>query len=324
MNFRLRWICFLLIGILACNTSVEPRHIIASDNNPGIEPPFLLITGTVQDGGSPHIGCDKDCCRQLFHHPDTSRMVTSLSLIDQKNHLFWMFEASPDFSKQCRISAEATGEIKNGLPSAIFLTHAHIGHYTGLMYLGKEAKGADNIPVYAMPRMTEFLKTNGPWSQLVAQNNITLMALNKDSTIQLTKEISVTPFLVPHRDEFSETVGFIISGANKKVLFIPDINKWKVWNRNIMEVVNSVDIALIDGTFYNEDELPARNMSEIPHPFITETMELFESTDSATRSKIHFIHLNHSNPLLIKQSSESNSVKNAGFKVACFGDKIQL
>ena len=36
--------------------------------------------------------------------------------------------------------------------------------------------------------------------------------------------IKVNPFLVPHRDEFSETVGYQIEGPNKTALFIPGIN----------------------------------------------------------------------------------------------------
>eukprot|EP00957_Ditylum_brightwellii_P156501 11911053-Ditylum_brightwellii.AAC.1 len=66
-------------------------------------------------------------------------------------------------------------------PDGIFLTHAHIGHYTGLMYLGREALGAVDVPVYAMPRMRSFLKNNGPWSQLVSLGNINIQNLEEKS-----------------------------------------------------------------------------------------------------------------------------------------------
>ena len=122
-------------------------------------------------------------------------------------------------------------------PDGIFLTHAHIGHYTGLMYLGKEAMNSSNVPVYAMPRMKTFLEENGPWSQLAKAQNIALQEMQADSSISLTANLTVTPILVPHRDEFSETVGYIISGPAKKALFIPDIDKWEKWDLDIIQMI---------------------------------------------------------------------------------------
>ena len=42
-----------------------------------------------------------------------------------------------------------------------------MGHYSGLMHLGREAANTSKVPVYAMPRMLEFLAKNGPWNQLL-------------------------------------------------------------------------------------------------------------------------------------------------------------
>jgi pyrroloquinoline quinone biosynthesis protein B len=209
-----------------------------------------------------------------------------------------------------------TQHLDNGrVIDGIFLTHAHIGHYTGLMQFGKEALGSNNIPVYAMPRMTSFLKNNGPWSQLVALNNIKLMPLYNDSTIILNKHLKVTPFLVPHRDEFSETVGFKIIGDHKSALFIPDINKWRDWERNIIEEVKNVDYAFLDASFFRDGELE-RDMSKIPHPFTTETTTLFENESLETKNKIYFIHLNHTNPAIKDTHPLKDSIQALGFHFA--------
>jgi pyrroloquinoline quinone biosynthesis protein B len=241
-------------------------------------------------------------------------------LFDPATNQKWIFDATPDLTEQIHDA----DKFQKGNLSGIFLTHAHIGHYTGLMYLGREALNAKEIPVYAMPRMYDYLKTNGPWSQLVSLNNIKLQKLKAGYSIKLTDKIVVTPILVPHRDEFSETVGYSINTENKAVLFIPDIDKWQKWDRDIKQLVKQYDHLFLDGTFYKEDELPGRNMSEVPHPFIQESVDLFSGLSLTAKQKIWFIHFNHTNPLIDKSSEQYKEVKSKGFNVAAEDLKISL
>jgi len=234
-------------------------------------------------------------------------------LVDPKSNQFWIFDATPDFKFQLQKVKEMLPESKL---SGIFLTHAHIGHYTGLMHLGREVMGANQVPVFAMPRMKSFLENNGPWSQLVNLNNIEIHTLNADSTIILNDKFQITPLQVPHRDEFSETVGFSISLDQKKALFIPDIDKWHLWDRSITEQIQSHDIAFLDGSFYQNGEISGRDMSNIPHPFITESMETFKALEVSEKLKINFIHFNHTNPVLQKESDAFQTVIKNGFQIA--------
>jgi len=210
------------------------------------------------------------------------------------------------------------------LPDGIFLTHAHMGHYTGLMQLGREVMGADRVPVWAMPRMDTFLRKNGPWGQLVHLQNMEIQALSNKTTVPLSETIQVQPIQVPHRDEYSETVGFLISGPNKSALFIPDIDKWERWDESIIDYAEKVDYLLLDGTFFSNGEIPNRDMSEIPHPFIEESMDLFVARlPKEDRAKIIFTHFNHTNPMLWN-SETRNQVESMGFGVARMGQIIEL
>lgn len=276
----------------------------------------LVILGTIQDAGSPQIGCKKDCCKKLFLQPDKDRMVVSLGLIDAANNKKYIFEATPGFTQQAKLLKNYAAFNTKETPDGIFITHAHIGHYTGLMYLGKEAMNTDSIPVYAMPQLKNFLEQNGPWSQLVKNKNIALQELNDQTEIRLTNNLKVIPFTVPHRDEFSETVGYTIIGSNKKALFIPDIDKWQKWNTNIIDAIATVDYAFIDGTFYDAAEINNRDISTIPHPFIIESMALFKDLPAAEKKKIYFIHFNHTNPVINKKSKQYRQVVQNGFNVA--------
>lgn len=309
------WGAFLSGGSL----QREPWSCSFSSDS-GVE---LLVLGTVQDGGSPHIGCSRACCAPLYLHPDPARKVVALGLIDKVAGRTFLIEAGPDFPEQLRLLQERAAQDAQ-VPSGIFLTHAHIGHYSGLMYLGREALGADSVPVYAMPGMLGFLKENGPWSQLVSQGNISLRPLEDSRPTRLTPRLEVVPFRVPHRDEFSETVGFEIRGPGKTVLFIPDIDKWERWETDIAARIRQVDLALVDASFYDATELGYRDMSEIPHPFVVESLSRFDSLPEAERRKIRFIHLNHTNPLLDPSSEQSRSVQNKGYGVARFGESFRL
>lgn len=284
----------------------------------------IVVLGTVQDAGSPHIACKKDCCKELFLNPDKNRKVVSLGLVDPESKKTYLFEATPDLPEQMKMLKKYASFGDTETPDGIFLTHAHIGHYAGLMYLGKEAMNADNVPVYAMPRMKIFLKQNGPWSQLVSNHNISIQELANQVEIKLTSNISIVPFTVPHRDEYSETVGYTIIGPSKRVLFIPDIDKWEKWETDIIEEIGKVDYAFIDATFYNGQEINNRDISEVPHPAIVESMELLKDLPANEKSKVHFIHFNHTNPALNPKSPQSSQIIKSGFIIARINDVIKL
>ena len=129
---------------------------------------------------------------------------------------------------------------------------------------------------------------------------------------------------MPHRDEYSETVGFRIMGQEQSLIYIPDIDKWEKWEQNIYKLVMNIDFALIDGTFYSQDELPHRNMDEIPHPFIIESMKTLTNLSTTHRNKIHFIHLNHSNPAIKKNSTAENHIRSKRFNIARERDRFKL
>jgi pyrroloquinoline quinone biosynthesis protein B len=283
---------------------------------------YITVLGIAQDAGYPQIDCDKMCC-MAYHNGEESKKLTScLGLVDLEARQKWLFDATPDIKEQIQILKDQHLDNQK-VTDGVFLTHAHIGHYTGLMNFGKEALGGNQIPVYAMPRMKNYLETNGPWSQLVDLNNIEIKPLKNDSILSLNSRLKVTPMLVPHRDEYSETVGYKIEGKNKTVLFIPDIDKWRQWERNIIEEVKKVDYAFIDASFFSDGELK-RDMSKIPHPFVTETTALFENESSETKNKIYFIHLNHTNPALKIKSHLKDSIQNLGFNFAKLGDNFEL
>ena len=242
------------------------------------------MLGIAQDAGIPHLNCQQALCTSIRAGKRRAEKVSSLGLVDRLSGRAYLFDATPDFNAQ--VHALTGGRP----PDGIFLTHAHVGHYTGLMYLGRESIGARGVPVYATRRMLQFLGANGPWSQLTALGNIEPHPLEYDRALTLPDGIRITTFRVPHRDEFSDTVGFRIDGPRQSALFIPDIDRWEKWDRSIRELAGTVDLAFLDGTFASPGEVN-RNIEEIPHPMMPRTRELLKGT----RAKLWFIHINHTN-----------------------------
>ena len=281
--------------------------------------PYVVVLGIAQDGGLPHAGCLKSCCKNLWGTGNNEK-VASIGIVDPKTGQSWLIDATPDFASQLHILEN----IHKTKLSGIFLTHAHIGHYSGLLQLGREVMGAKDMPVYAMPRMKSFLYENSPWNQLLSLENIKIIDLKNSKEIKLSSQLYIEPFLVPHRDEFSETVGYRVVSNKKSLVYIPDIDKWSKWDQDIFQVVLHSDFALLDGTFYSSEEIPHRDMSEIPHPFIIETMDLLDNMNSKNRKKIYFIHFNHSNPAINYTSSVSNIIRSKRFNIATEGLKLNL
>ena len=286
--------------------------------------PYLIVLGIAQDGGTPQAGTKE---HPGWTDPAFRRFATSLALVDPVSKQRWIFDATPDFREQLhRLDVIAPHEGKPGL-AGILLTHAHMGHYTGLIHLGHESMGSKGVPVYAMPGMRKYLRDNGPWSQLVRYENIVLRPLEDSVAVRLNERLSITPFLVPHRQEYSEVVGFRIEGPNRSALFVPDIDSWEEWDEigaRIEEMIAQADIAYLDGTFFANGEIPGRDMSGFPHPFITDSMSRFAGLAPEEKAKVRFIHLNHTNPALWPDSEAYRTVIESGFRLAEEGERVEL
>lgn len=316
-------ICFAIVIFSACDINKGTETDLENKEEEKTVT-SIVILGTIQDAGSPHIACKKDCCKGLFKNPDKDRQVVSLGLFDADQGKKYLFDATPDISRQLKYLKTYGVQSEEEMPDGIFLTHAHIGHYAGLMYLGKEATDAKNVAVYAMPRMKTFLETNGPWDLLVSRSNIQIIPIENEQEVRLSDKLLVTPIQVPHRDEYSETVGYRIEGPNKSALFIPDIDKWNKWEKDILEEIKSVDYAFLDATFYSGEEINNRDITQIPHPFIIESINKFEPLSKMERNKVIFIHFNHTNPIIDPTSEASKTIVSKGFRIGKINDIFEL
>ncbi len=283
-----------------------------------------IVLGMIQDGGLPHVGCEKVCCRQArrggrFGYP------ACLAIHDRQEGKLVLLEATPAIEAQLDLLHRLTGTQARGRKpvDAVLITHAHIGHYLGLAHLGREVASTKRMPVFVTPRMAGFLRGNGPWSQLVKQGEIDLQEITPGEAFSPIPGIAVTAITVPHRDEYADTVGFKISGPNRTVLFLPDIDAWGPDDTLLDRLLEGVDIAYLDGSFYDKSELPDRLIATVPHPPVIETVERLAARARAEPGALRFIHLNHTNPLL-REAGLRLQIEKRGFRIARRGEREAL
>jgi pyrroloquinoline quinone biosynthesis protein B len=292
--------------------------------------PRVVVLGTVQDGGMPQTGCDCSNCSLARKDSKFARHVASLAIHVPKTGHVYLVDATPDLPAQIEeihtFRAHPEGKVDRAPVDGVLLTHAHIGHYLGLAHFGFESLNTKEIPVWTSPRMAEYLRTNGPWSQLVRLGNIVLREFQPGKPFELEEGITVTAFQVPHRDEYSDTMAFLIRGPRKTLLYVPDTDTWKTWTLPLPELLaaEKVDIALLDATFYSPDELPDRDVTKIKHPLITQSMDLLEPLVKAGKVRVYFTHMNHSNPALDAEGAARKAIEARGFRVLDEGDAFEL
>ncbi len=338
------FVAFSLLTVMSCHqppaSETEPPDPKPDVVAPRTVPsgPFLRVLGTAQDGGVPHASCNHEWCRRARTDPRLRRHVASLALVvpssgldaeDEARNSIYLVDVSPDIREQLPLLQDLqrapADRVERAPVNGAMLTHAHIGHYLGLAFFGFEAVHTEGLVVDCTPRMAGFLRDNGPWSQLVSLGNIVPRERPPGEVFALDG-VEVVPLAVPHRDELSDTVGYIFRGPTRTALYVPDTDAWAKWPVPLETILDreGITLAIVDATFYGLDELPGRDISQVPHPLITTSMDLLQARVDAGTLGVYFTHLNHSNPALDPESEARQTIERRGFHVLEDGQDLAL
>jgi pyrroloquinoline quinone biosynthesis protein B len=319
-----------LASALLAACAAPPARALGAFPRPADEALFgasdveVVVLGVAQDGGVPHFGCEQPCCegarldgRAL--HP------AALGVVDRRAGKLLLVEATPAIEAQVDLLHAAAGVAGRGRQpvDAVLTTHAHLGHYLGLAWFGREVAGSKEVPLHCSPRFGEFVRTNAPWKQLVALRQLDVRPFVVGEAFAPWPGLLVTPIAVPHRDEFSDTMAFVLQGPRRKLLFVPDVDAWEKAPGLLERLLDGVDVAYVDGTFYDGRELPDRPLDEIPHPLMTRTMDRLADVAKARPGTIRFVHLNHTNPAL-HDAALRRQIEARGFAIAAQGERVGL
>ena len=280
----------------------------------------VMVLGSAQDGGLPQFGAHTDLDEAARTGAIPRRFSSSLAVVGDDGRVL-LLDAGPDLKANEEVLAtnQAMGRRVDPTPiDGVVITHAHIGHYAGLLHFGQEAHAADAMPCWVTAKMAQFLESEAPWRFAVEQGHLELRAHVPPTSFNPWEDLSVSLIPVPHRHEASDTVAISVNGS---VLYLPDIDAWDDWPE-AEEVIGAHSTAFLDGTFWSGAELPHRDMEAIKHPLVPDTLERFAHLVPGRRLLV--THLNHTNPICDPASSEHAAVLEAGFEVAIEGLTIRL
>jgi len=280
------------------------------------------VLGRAQDGGVPHLGCERACCAQA-RRAGLREYPCSLGICDRRTGKLLLIEATPAVEPQIALLHTLSEQHGRGRRpvDALLITHAHIGHYAGLMEFGEEVAATEHLPLFVTPKMASFLREHAPWSQTIEYGQVSVNEVTPGETCEPLEGLCVEFVPVPHRDELSDTMAFKVRGPAATLLWAPDVDRWDKHPGLMDRLLEGVDVALVDGTFLDEQELQGRDPARVPHPLMQDTMHDF--ADAARPGAIRFIHMNHTNAAL-RDASVIADIEARGFAVATQGMHAEL
>ncbi len=279
----------------------------------------VTILGIAQDAGIPQAGCSCERCLNAHDNPELKRYPVSIGIqgVDGSKHLI---EVTKNLSEQLRTWSKNKIEGNIFIPDSVTITHLHLGHIEGIGQFGKPVMGIKNLPIYLSQKNNDSIQERNDIKLMIKEENIKLISENNFRPMNdcgFTLEF----IPIPHRSELGDTSAILIKGPKKNLLFLPDQDSWSETLdsfsvKSIRALLTSlrVDIALVDGTFWNLNELPGRDLSKIPHPTIEESIRRL-GIKKINDPDIFFIHLNHSNPVNDHDSEERNLVESYGWGI---------
>jgi len=291
----------------------------------------VTILGTAQDAGIPQAGCSCKRCLNAHNHPNLRKYPVAIGIIgiDGSKHLI---EITKNLSEQLKIwGDEEKGNIVY-TPDTVTVTHLHLGHIEGIGQFGKPVMNLEDLPIYVSEKNKLVLEERNDIQLMIKEGNIKLISqkYNQEFQPRIGCGFKLELIPIPHRSELGDTAAILIKGKKKNLLFMPDQDSWKdtldtFSMNNIRELLTywKVDIAWIDGTFWNLKELPGRNLSEIPHPTIEESIQRL-GMKNKNDFEISFIHLNHSNPANEINSKERKMIESFGWGICQRNDIASL
>jgi pyrroloquinoline quinone biosynthesis protein B len=266
----------------------------------------ILVLGSGQDGGSPQLGHTSGV--------GPNRTASSVAVISPDGAIV-LLDASPDIRQQTisLMTSEVFPTDRSTPFDAVALTHAHMGHYAGLVHLGNESGDAKGVSLLATGKMHTFLRSNQPWRMLYQRGNVVPDTFGLGA-IRIDERMTIDALAVPHRAEFTDTVAISVRIDDAPwFMYLPDIDAWADWP-GAEAAISEHALCLLDATFSDPDELPGRSIADIKHPLVTDTVERFSHLTGSTQ--IVLGHINHSNSLADIESEIAVRTRAAGFAVA--------
>ena len=276
----------------------------------------IRILGSAAGGGLPQWNCLCANCAAARNGEIAPQTQSSVA-VSADNQRWFLVNASPDLPRQIESTPALQpqpGSLRNSPIAGVLLTNADLDHTLGLLLLRQQQTP---VLVYASDATRSALDwlelllhpfggsnwrtASGDFNSLSNGLAFRAIELHKSNAFQLRDEVS-----------------------GRAALIAPVVGELTA---ELRDAVNTSDVIVFDGTFWNDDELRAvrrgaRSAREMNHlPINDSSLALLRH--SPARRKI-YMHINNTNPILMSGSRERALVQQAGIEIACDGLEIIL
>jgi len=306
----------------------------------------VKVLGSAAGGGFPQWNCACPNCSALRDGKLKARPRTQAQVAVSPDPSHWfLLNASPDLRQQILATPELSATSLGPPVSRILLTSADVDCVMGLLHL----REFQPLHIYSTHAVRRILTEENSLFRVLARSNppVKWETLPLDRLIPLLPPTSLgakdglfckaVPLLGGFPDYVSDSlrgsmppeeavIGVQLVHKEKRFFYAPSVaGQGEEWQRSVDES----DLALLDGTFWKDDELISakrsrRTAREMGHLPLWGERGMLKRSFRLGKTKRVLTHINNTNPILNEESSEHRAVRDAGWEIAYDGMEFNL
>jgi len=306
----------------------------------------VVVLGAAAGGGVPQWNCGCPVCRaSRTEHPDLQSTQASIAISADGDH-WYLINASPDLRQQLIATPQLhpkAGKLRHSPISGVILTNGEIDAVAGLLSM----REGWPFTVYAHAKVLSILKTNSIFNVL-NERDVKRQPIEVDATFEPALPdgspagIEILPFAVPGKgawylegkvhpggnDGAGDTLGLRIGdkATGKYFYFLAACARV---TDDIKSRLAGASLIFFDGTVWRDDELIVAGLSDktgqgMGHIAMSGDRGAIESLAGLDIDRKMFLHINNSNPALLRDSAERKVAEHAGWQIPADGTEITL
>jgi pyrroloquinoline quinone biosynthesis protein B len=306
----------------------------------------VVVLGAAAGGGVPQWNCGCPVCRMArTEHPELQSTQASIAISADGDNWF-LINASPDLRQQLIATPQLHpkgGKLRHSPISGVILTNSEIDAVAGLLSM----REGWPFTIYAHPRVLSILNSNSIFNVL-NEKNVPRRPIEVNETFEPTlpdgspSGIEILPFAVPGKsawylegkahpaggDGAGDTLGLRVSDrATGKYLYF--LAACAHVTDDLKSRLGGASLIFFDGTVWRDDELIAAGLGNktgqgMGHIAMSGTNGAIEALAGLDIDRKIFLHINNSNPALLRDSAEREIVERAGWQIPADGTEITL
>ena len=306
----------------------------------------VVVLGAAAGGGVPQWNCGCTVCRKARNeHPELRSTQASIAISADGDHWF-LINASPDLRQQLIATSPLhpkAGTLRHSPISGVILTNGEVDAVAGLLSM----REGSPFTIYAHERVLAILRSNSIFNVL-NEKNVRRQPIEVDKAFEPTlpdgspSGIEILPFAVTGKsawylegkahpagnDGDGDTLGLRIADrASGKYLYF--LAACAGVTNDLRSRLAGAAAVFFDGTVWRDDELIAaglgnktgQGMGHIAMSGDTGAIAALADIDIGRKM---FLHINNSNPVLLRDSAERKAAEHAGWQIPTDGTEIVL